>query len=55
MLTIQQSKQRFGDDLTRRSLLEIGVFGAGLTLTDLLRGRASAAAKAPACKSAIMI
>lgn len=56
MLTIHGSKQRFGDDLTRRSLLKIGAFGAGLTLTDLLRGRASAAtAPAPACKSAIMI
>ena len=54
MLTIQGPKQRFGDDLTRRSLLKIGAFGAGLTLTDLLRGRADAAT-APRCKSAIMI
>src|SRR5262249_53769482 len=57
MLTIWGSKQRFCDGVDRRNFLKIGAFGAGLTLVELLRGRAHAAARGSAttAKSAIMI
>lgn len=61
MLTIWGSKQNFCDGLSRRSFLKIGAFGAGLTLADLLRGRAAAAdvagpsARPTTPKSAIMV
>jgi len=54
MLTFWGSRQTFCDGLSRRGFLRIGAFGAGLTLADMLRRRAGAAASAPA-KSAIMI
>ncbi len=40
MLTIWGDKQRFCDGVTRRNFLQIGAFGAGLTLADMLRLRA---------------
>src|SRR5207244_11411122 len=47
------------DDLSRRTFRQIGAFGAGLTLADMLRLRAGAAshqtAQATSTKSAIMI
>ncbi len=56
MLTLWGRKQRFCDGLTRRGFLKIGAFGAGLTLADLLRGRARAGVPASGPgKSAIMI
>jgi hypothetical protein len=57
MLTIWGKKQQFCDGLSRRDFLKIGALGAGLTLPDLLRGRALAAAggRATTNKSAIMI
>src|SRR5271170_1546129 len=56
MLTIWGAKQRFCDGLTRRNFLKIGAFGAGLSLTDLLRLRATAGTTTPApTKSTIMI
>jgi hypothetical protein len=58
MLTLLGSKQRFCDGISRRNFLKIGAFGAGLTLADMLRLRAQAAANnqpAPANKAAIMI
>lgn len=57
MFTIFGSKQRFCDGINRRNFLKIGAFGAGLSLTDLLRLRAGAAApsKGSSSKSAIMI
>lgn len=58
MLTIWGSKQGFCDGLNRRNFLKIGAFGAGLTLVDLLRGKAQAsptAARSSRPKSAIMI
>jgi len=56
MFTIFGSKQRYCDNINRRGFLKIGAFGAGLTLTDLLRLRANAApAKATSNKSAILI
>jgi Protein of unknown function (DUF1501) len=60
MFTLLGAKQGFCDGLTRRNFLQIGAFGAGLTLADMLRLRAGAAASptgpAPTRpKSAIMI
>ena len=43
MLTLWGSAQRFCDGMTRRGFLQIGAFGAGLTLAEMLRLRASAA------------
>ena len=42
MFTIWGARQKFCDGLTRRNFLQIGAFGAGLTLADMLRGRAFA-------------
>jgi uncharacterized protein (DUF1501 family) len=57
MFTLLGAKQRFCDGLTRRNFLQIGAFGAGLTLADMLRLRASAegANTRRSNKSAIMI
>jgi len=59
MLTFSGARQRFCDGLSRRSFLQIGAFGAGLTLADMLRLRAGGASQQPAqstsAKSAIMI
>jgi hypothetical protein len=62
MFTFTGAKQGFCDGLSRRNFLQIGAFGAGLTLADMLRMRAHAdtetAAERPAPtrpKSAIMI
>jgi hypothetical protein len=59
MLNLWGAKQKFCDGLNRRSFLRIGAFGAGLTLADMLRHRASASEAAPGRgttnKSAIMI
>jgi hypothetical protein len=52
------ARQRFCDGLTRRNFLQIGAFGAGLTLGDMLRLRASAegtTGRRSSNKSAIMI
>jgi hypothetical protein len=56
MLTIQGARQHFCDRLTRRSFLAVGAFGAGLSLANLLRARASEAGAARAGRrSALMI
>ncbi len=60
MMTFLGNKQGFCDGLSRRNFLKIGAFGAGLTLADMLRLKASAnntpAPGAPSRpKSAIMI
>src|ERR1700681_2105376 len=60
MFTIWGSKQGFCDGVNRRNCLKIGAFGAGLTLADMLRLRATATAPAGQAaptrqKSAIMI
>jgi hypothetical protein len=60
MLTFWGSKQGFCDGLSRRNFLQVGAFGAGVTLADMLRNRASAAVPAGRAtptrqKSAIMI
>ena len=59
MFTLWGAKQRFCDGISRRNFLQIGAFGAGLTLADMLRGRAaaqgSAGTRASSAKAAIMI
>ena len=59
MLTIWGDKQRYCDGISRRNFLQIGAFGAGLTLADVLRLRAAqepnAALKRTSNKSAIMV
>jgi hypothetical protein len=58
MLTIWGSRERFCDGISRRNFLQIGAFGAGLSLADMLRLRSAAAARSgstPSRKSAIMI
>jgi hypothetical protein len=56
MLTLWGARQRFCDGITRRNFLQIGAFGAGLTLADMLRLRAQAGTKAASShKAAVMI
>jgi hypothetical protein len=57
MLTLWGEKQSFCDGVSRRGFLQIGAFGAGLTLAEMLRVRALATArgKTTSTKSAIMI
>ena len=59
MLTIWGDKQRYCDGINRRNFLQIGAFGAGLTLADVLRLQAAqepgASLKRTANKAAIMI
>jgi hypothetical protein len=56
MLTLWGTRQRFCDGISRRNFLQIGAFGAGLSLAGMLRQRAQAAnGKGTANKSAIMI
>jgi hypothetical protein len=59
MFTLWGARQRFCDGITRRNFLQIGAFGAGLTLADMLRGQAQAAGQpaqaGSSAKAAIMI
>src|SRR5437870_7284522 len=60
MLRFLGSAQRFCDGVSRRNFLQIGAFGAGLTLADMLRANSAHAAganKQPSRsqKAAIMI
>jgi hypothetical protein len=52
MLTLWGNRQRFCDGISRRSFLQIGAFGAGLSLAGMLRARE---ATGSSNKSAIMI
>ncbi|MBL8793768.1 MAG: DUF1501 domain-containing protein [Planctomycetia bacterium] len=54
MLTFWGAAQRYCDGLSRRNFLKIGAFGAGLSLSGMLRAKAAAAAPTKN-KSAIMI
>src|SRR5437764_6038650 len=56
MFTLWGAGQSFCDGLTRRGFLRVGAFGAGLTLTEMLRleSRAGPASSTPR-KSAIMV
>jgi hypothetical protein len=53
MLTLWGSRQPFCDGISRRNFLQIGAFGAGLTLAGMLRARAASGGTSG--KSAIMI
>jgi len=55
MLTLWGGRQRFCDGISRRNFLQIGAFGAGLTLADMLRARAVGGSTVPSHKAAIMI
>ncbi|MBY0458681.1 MAG: DUF1501 domain-containing protein, partial [Gemmataceae bacterium] len=56
MLTFWGARQRYCDNISRRNFLQIGAFGAGLTLADMLRVKAAQdPAKTTPQKSAIMI
>src|SRR5262245_31934992 len=65
MFTVWGAKEQFCDGVSRRGFLQVGAFGAALTLADLLRLRAGAANNKVAnnsgsessatCKSAILI
>ena len=58
MLTFWGNRQRYCDGVNRRNFLQIGAFGAGLTLADMLRLKAAqdpAALPKTSQKSAIMI
>ncbi len=58
MLNFSNSGQRFCDGLNRRNFLQIGAFGSGLALSDMLRGKAQASAdtgRPTSSKAAIMI
>ncbi len=57
MLRFTGSTRRFCDGISRRNFLQIGAFGATLTLADLLRAKAAGNSKQPskAAKAAILI
>jgi hypothetical protein len=58
MLTFWGNRQPFCDGISRRNFLQVGAFGAGLTLVDVLRAKAAAPkASVPTSspKSAIMV
>jgi hypothetical protein len=55
MFTFFGAPRGFCDGISRRNFLRIGAFGAGLTLADMLRWRATAATANSSTKSAIMI
>jgi hypothetical protein len=56
MLTLMGSGKKFCDGLSRRSFLQIGAFGAGLTMADLLQAKEAQGPVAKSSfKSAIMI
>lgn len=54
MITLWGGRQRFCDGLSRRNFLQIGTFGAGLSLAGLLQAR-EGGSSATSNKSAIMI
>ena len=59
MLTLHGKRQAFCDGVNRRNFLQIGAFGAGLTLADMLRARAAQPVNDPLprtrSKSVVMI
>src|SRR5712671_4616360 len=58
MMTFWGNRQRFCDGVSRRNFLQLGAFGAGLTLADMLRlkaGQDPVAAQKTTQKAAIMI
>jgi len=56
MLTLWGNRQKFCDGISRRNFLQIGAFGAGLTLAEMLRAKLGAkTTTSSSAKSAIMI
>jgi len=55
MITLWGSQQRFCDGLSRRGFLQIGAFGAGLSLAGMLRAREASGNAGSSNKAAIMI
>jgi len=55
MLTVWGKRENFCDGLTRRGFLQIGAFGAGLTLAEMLRLKATAGGSKGTARAAIMI
>jgi Protein of unknown function (DUF1501) len=56
MFTLWGARQRYCDGVSRRTFLQVGAFGAGLSLAGMLRARAGTETGKPtAVKSAIMI
>ena len=57
MLTLWGARQRYCDGVSRRTFLQIGAFGAGLSLAGMLKARAGDASggQSTSIKSAIMI
>jgi len=54
MFTLWGSSQRFCDGISRRNFLQIGAFGAGLSLAGMLRAREASGTRSSS-KAAIMI
>ncbi|MBI1915452.1 MAG: DUF1501 domain-containing protein [Planctomycetes bacterium] len=55
MLTVWGKRESFCDGVTRRGFLQVGAFGAGLTLAEMLRLRATAGGPRASTRTAIMI
>ena len=55
MLTIWGARERYCDGIDRRNFLKIGALGAGLSLADMLRLKATAGTPGSTNKAAIMI
>ncbi len=55
MLTVWGNSERFCDGVTRRGFLQVGAFGAGLTLAELLRLRAEAGQSKGSARSCILV
>ena len=58
MLTLWGARQRYCDGVSRRTFLQIGAFGAGLSLAGMLKARAgetTAKGQSTSVKSAVMI
>ncbi len=55
MFTLWDKRENFCDGVTRRGFLQVGAFGAGLTLAELLRLRAAAGGTKASARAAIMI
>src|SRR5438132_2951125 len=55
MLTVWGKREDFCDGVPRRGFLQVGAFGAGLTLAEMLRLRATAGNPKPSTRAAIMI
>src|SRR5438132_4191975 len=55
MLTVWGKREDFCDGVPRRGFLQVGAFGAGLTLAEMLRLRATAGNPKGSARAAIMI